>query len=137
MNKEKFHEIFRHQMTDKYFTPKELMYSSDAMLYLSPFDYKNYLDHLDDLLNTKDFAKNVFPLKTFNSKHFYYLLSNEIQCLLDNYLDLVKESTQKNQPVVSPKFDEDIRQSRIYSEIEGTLNVEEVPTTRKRLIELI
>ena len=137
MDKEKFHEIFRHQMTDKYFTPKELMYSSDAMLYLSPFDYKNYLDHLDELLNTKDFAKYVFPLKTFNSKHFYYLLSNEIQGLLDNYLDLVKESAQKNQPVVSPKFDEDIRQSRIYSEIEGTLNVEEVPTTRKRLIELI
>lgn len=64
MDKEKFHEIFRHQMTDKYFTPKELMYSSDAMLYLSPFDYKNYLDHLDELLNTKDFAKYVFPLKT-------------------------------------------------------------------------
>ena len=137
MNCEIFQKILSSQMQKKYFTPNDLKYSNDSGTYLSPYDYQKYLDFLDERISLNDFNGCTLPLKTFNSKYIYYLYSNDLEVLLNDYINLIKESFTSNSPIISSEFKEEINQSRIYSEIEGSLNVENVPTTRKRLIELI
>ena len=137
MDNKKFLEVYSNQMTNKYFTPNDLKYSSDSGAYLSPYDYQKYLDFLDEKINAKDSNGYIFPLKSFNSKHIYYLNSNDLELLLNDYINILEESFYKNSPIISSEFSEEINQSRIYSEIEGSINIENVPTTRKRLIDLI
>ena len=136
MNEEQLTKILLSQLTFKYATPKELMYSKEIGLNLSPFDYRTYLDYLDEKVGVKEFFKEL-RLKPFNSKHIFYSINNELLIYNDRYIELLREAIGNNKLLVSESFTDVINQSRIYSEIEGTLNVENVPTTRKRLRELI
>ena len=137
MDNKDFREVLSTQLQKKYFTPNNLMYSSDAGTYLSPYDYQKYLDFVDEKIKIKEVSSYIFPLKSFNTKHIYFIYSAELLALIDVYKNMISETSNRYESIISSKFNDEINQSRIYSEIEGSLNVENVPTTRKRLIELI
>lgn len=137
MEFEKSKKILLSQLNDKYYTPRELMYGANPGFYLSPFDYKNYLDYINAFIEKKYDAVYDLKLKSFNSEHIFYLANTELHSLNSSYINLLKEAICENKPIVSNIFKDAIYKSRIYSEIEGTLNVENVPTTRKRLKELL
>lgn len=137
MEEKELQAVLLNQLNNKYYSPKELMYSSEPGLYLSPFDYNKYLDCVEKVIEeTKDYSY-VLELKTFNSKYIFYLANTELHSLNRNYVSLLKEAVTDNKPLIASIFNDVIYKSRIYSEIEGTLNVENVPTTRKRLKELL
>lgn len=137
MEEELLQKVFFSQLSEKYYSPKELMYSSEPGLYLSPFDYKKYLDYVEKVIETiKDYSYDL-NLKSFNSKHIFYLANEELLSLNDSYISLLREAATGNKPLVASIFNDVIYKSRLYSEIEGTLNVENVPTTRKRLKQLL
>jgi len=137
MKEELFKKVLLNQINNKYYSPKELIYGSEPGFYLSPFDYSNYLDYVEKIIKElKDYTYDL-GLKSFNSKHIFYLANNELHSLNRSYLNLLKEAMTDNKPLVASIFNDVIYKSRIYSEIEGTLNVENVPTTRKRLKELL
>lgn len=137
MEEELLKRVLLNQLNNKYYSPKELMYSSEPGFYLSPFDYNNYLDYVDGLIEeAKDHSYDL-NLESFNSKHIFYLANKELHSLNKSYINLLKEAIVGNKPLIASIFDDVIYKSRIYSEIEGTLNVENVPTTRKRLKELL
>lgn len=137
MKEEALKKVLLNQINNKYYSPKELMYSSEPGLYLSPFDYNKYLDCVDNIIERANNYTYDLGLKSFNSKHIFYLANSELHSLNKSYLNLLKEAITVNKPLVSSIFNDVIYKSRIYSEIEGTLNVENVPTTRKRLKELL
>lgn len=137
MEEETLHKVLLNQLNNKYYSSKELMYSSEPGLYLSPFDYNKYLDYVDKVIEKANRYTYDLGLKLFNSKHIFYLANNELHSLNKSYINLLKEATTGNKPLVASIFNDVIYKSRIYSEIEGTLNVENVPTTRKRLKELL
>lgn len=137
MEEEALKKVLLNQINNKYYSPKELMYSSEPGLYLSPFDYNKYLDCVDKVIEKANRYTYDLGLKSFNSKHIFYLANSELHSLNKSYLNLLKEAIIGNKPLVSSIFNDVIYKSRIYSEIEGTLNVENVPTTRKRLKELL
>ena len=92
MDNKDFLKIYSNQITKKYFNPIDLKYSNDSGTFLSPYDYQKYLDFIDEIINTKDFKGYVFPLKSFNSNHIYYSLSNDFAALLDDYINILGES---------------------------------------------
>lgn len=137
MEEKDFNKILLNQINNKYYSPKELMYSSEPGYYLSPFDYKNYLDYLESIVGEIKEGLDILKLKSFNSNHVFYLPNKELDLLNNSYTDLLKEAVNDKKPLLANVFKELVYKSRIYSEIEGTLNVENVPTTRKRLKELL
>lgn len=137
MDKTNFSDIFNNQIENKYYTPNDLKYSNKANTYLSPYDYQKYLDFVDDIISSNNFNGYIFHLESFNSKHIYYISSKEFFTLLDDYINILNKIIDENNFLITPEFEETITNSRIYSEIEGSINIENVPTTRKRLVELI
>lgn len=133
----KLQKVLLNQLNNKYYSPKELMYGYEPGSYLSPFEYKSYLDYIESFIGDSKNSMFNLNLKSFNSKYIYFLASNELISLDTSYLNLLKEAMVEKKPLVSSVFKDVIYKSRIYSEIEGTLNVENVPTTRKRLKELL
>lgn len=134
MNNNKFDNVLLKQYVSDYFAPKQLIYDDSVGVFLTPFEYKNYLDYLDN--NDTKFIDKL-SLKVFNHKNIYYMLPMGLQALMNNYMDLVIDDYAKHSSFISNRYFAEFKKSRIYSEIEGTLNVENVPTTRKRLKELL
>ena len=128
----KLQKVLLNQLENKYYSPKELMYGSEPGSYLSPFEYKGYLDYIESFVGgSKDSMFNL-NLKSFNSKYIYFLASNELVSLDTSYLNLLKEAMIEKKPLVSSVFKDVIYKSRIYSEIEGTLNVVQITLIFKR-----
>ena len=132
MKNEKYEKILIKQFEGIYSTSKELEYSKEVGTFLSPFEYQEYLKYKEDRAMDNDGYLTLLPLKAFNHKCLYYCFGNELKAILESYYSfLSSESSFLN------KFSKSFNESRIYSEIEGTLNVENVPTTRRRLKELL
>lgn len=123
---------FEKLYNEEYYTSKELEYSNKVGLFLSPYEYKVLLDYKDDAALNNHPYFNLLPLKTFNYKCIYYSLGADLSSLISEYLYLADDNND-----LFTHFSSDFITSRIYSEIEGSLNVENVPTTRRRLKELL
>ena len=134
MTNEQFEKILLKQFESNYFKPKELMYSNSAGTFITPFEYKQYIEYIE---KNEVGLVHKLPLKVFNHKCIYYMIPKGLQATISNYLDLVLDDFAKNSSFLSNRYFSELKKSRIYSEIEGTLNVESVPTTRKRLKELL
>ena len=121
----------------KYFTSKELKYDKNVGIHLSPYDYKQFVLFKDkEVLKRDERIYNVLNLKTFNNTGIYFCFSSELIAYLDSYLNLIIDDLHEmNKPMLIRNMD-DITLSRIYSEVEGTLNIESVPTTRKVVAEI-
>ncbi|OQC11225.1 MAG: Fic/DOC family protein [Tenericutes bacterium ADurb.Bin087] len=132
MNKEKLHAILAKQFNEKYYTAQELQYGNEAGTYISPFEYKQLIEYKESIASLEDGLISLLPLPAFNSKCLYYCFGNDLKTLLNDFIFLANEVQE-----LSNRFSRDFIESRIYSEIEGSLNVENVPTTRKRLKELL
>ena len=117
----------------EYYTIDDFRYNQKLGFLFSKDEMAQFLKEKDDLIETKNERFEVLPLKTFNSKYcFYvkgkYLLNNYIQ-----YLTTFVEDLKLNQKTLFERNADDIIMSRAFSEIEGTLNVENVPTTHKKV----
>ena len=137
MENKKFEDVFAKQLGENYFTEKELKYSNKVGIFLSPFEFNKYLDYKESLISLKDKRVVELPLKSFNSKHLYFCLGDDLASIIQSYLNLTLEDYKDNGSFISDRYSKSLYKSRLYSEIEGSLNVENVPTTRKRLKELL
>ncbi len=137
MELDKFEEILLKQLNEKYHTQKELEYSKSVGTFLEPFEYNLFLDYLDKIISEGDKRLFLTPLKVFNHKFIYGVIGKDLSSLIKDYLNLIVDDFNQNRSFISDRYLLEIKKSRIYSEIEGTLNVENVPTTRKRLKEIL
>lgn len=130
MEKEQLQVVLEKQLNEKYYTTKELEYGTKPGIFLSPFEYKRFIEYKEKLASLNNEYVTKIPLPVFNFKCLYYSLGNDLQALLEDYSSLAKDD-------LTNIFYSEFIKSRIYSEIEGTLNVENIPTTRRRLKELL
>lgn len=126
-------EILKLILGNEYYTIDDLRYNQKLGFLFSKDEMARFLKEKDNFIETKNERFQVLPLKTFNSKYcFYvkgeYLLNNYIQ-----YLTSFVEDLKLNQKTLFERNADDIIMSRAFSEIEGTLNVENVPTTHKKV----
>ena len=119
----------------KYLSEHDFLYSTHLENNFTLFEYKKFLEYKEELLcNHSDYFKEI-NLETFNNKKIFYASCNELNFLIETYFNFYIVDKTTNNPL-SIKFANDILKSRIYSEIEGTLSIEAVYTTRKRIEEL-
>lgn len=135
MEEEKFVKIV---FGENYYSPKDLRYNTKVGYMLSK-DELNELKEIKDKLADGDINKYVIniPLKTFNSKHFFYVDGLYLINAIKAYFSDINEDFRKNEIPFFNRNAEQIVTSRVFSEIEGTLNIENVPTTHKRIKEVL
>lgn len=122
-------------LNNKYLSEHDFLYSTHIENNFTLFEYKKFLEYKEELLcNHSDYFKEI-NLEAFNNKKIFYASCNELNFLIETYFNFYMVDKTTNNPL-SIKFANDILKSRIYSEIEGTLSIEAVYTTRKRIEEL-
>ena len=119
-----------------YCSSRELMYDKDYNFLLSPYNYKEYLNYKRNLMDNDNEDILVFNLESFNDSPLHLVNALELSFLERNYLKSIFEDYFNNEESFTNRNYSDITLSRIYSEVEGTLNIESVPTTRKAIEEL-
>ena len=132
---EKNEYFLNYILNNKYLSEHDFLYSTHIENNFTLFEYKKFLEYKEELLcNHFDYFKEI-NLETFNNKKIFYASCNELNFLIETYFNFYMVDKTTNNPL-SIKFANDILKSRIYSEIEGTLSIEAVYTTRKRIEEL-
>ena len=117
----------------EYYTIDDLRYNQKLGFLFSKDELAQFLKEKEYLIeeNNEDIEK--LPLKTFNSKYCFYIKGNYLLSNYFQYLSTFVEDFKANQKTLFVRNADDIMMSRAFSEIEGTLNVENVPTTHKRV----
>ncbi len=131
-----YKEIFDKMLKEKYFTSKELQYDNEVRIFMTPYDYHEFLSYKDNLIKKGDNLINRLNLKSFNGGYIHFSNCVELLILQSSYLRILSEDSHNTNVPLSIRNMDDITRSRIYSEVEGTLNIESVPTTRKAIEEL-
>ncbi len=132
MENQKILLAFEKQFNEKYYTAQELEYGNEAGVFLTPFEYKSFLEYKDELAAGNHPYLNLLPLPAFNHVCLYRSTGKDLTSLLETLT-----SPEIGNAVLSERFSSSFIESRIYSEIEGSVNVENVPTTRRRLKQLL
>ena len=132
MNNEKILTAFNKQFNEFYYTPKDLEYGAVPGTFLSPFEYAQLLEYKENVASVDNPKVRLLPLVSFNSPGLYLSECRELSLMMGSYKLLQNVGFD-----LGDRFSKHFMESRIYSEVEGTLNIENVPTTRKRLSELL
>ena len=129
---DKLSNVIERQLNEIYYNPNELKHGNKTKTFLSSFDVGALAKRKDEILKSdKDERFVELDLFAWDSKLLLYLLTK----------DLVSVLEASNQLVFSLNLDDFLlnarKDSTVYSEIEGSLSIEGVPTTRKRVTKLL
>ena len=119
-----------------YYSPEDLRYNVKHGFLLSKDDYDDFLSTKDELLSSDDEHFCKLPLVTFNSPYCFYTQGLYLLNNLHTYVTTILDDYYLNDEILIDRNFSDIILSRAFSEIEGTLRIENVPTTRKRIQEI-
>jgi len=132
-----YKELYEEQLNRHYCTARELQYSNIYNYHLSLEELNGFYEYVDSTNDTFLGRLNRLELKTFNSNSLFYSKCAELHQLKSNFLDLLIDDCEKEDSFLSIRNLTEIIKSRVYSELEGSLNIENVPTTRKRFDDLV
>lgn len=121
---------------ESYYTINDLRYNQKIGIMLSKDEFDQFLKIKDQLVEEQYEYIRPLPLKTFNSKHCFYVRSLYLLQTLNEYYRILISDYELNQSWLFERNLEDMLTSRLFSEVEGTLNVENVPTTHRRIVEI-
>ena len=116
-----------------YYDTKDLRYNNVYKFFLSNQQLIEYKQYKKQLIQNRDKKIVTVDLKSFNSDYIFFVNG---QCLLNlqlTYLRMMQDDFQNFQSTVVQRNLYDILWARVYSELEGSMNLENVPTTRTRL----
>jgi Fic family protein len=119
-----------------YHSINDLRYNQKIGIMLSKDQFEDFLRIKDQLVEEKLDCIKPLPLKTFNSKHCFYVEGLYLLQTLNEYCRILLSDYELNQSWLFDRNLEDMLTSRLFSEVEGTLNVENVPTTHRRIVEI-
>lgn len=121
---------------DKYYTIDDLRYNKKIGIMFSKEQFLDFLSIKDQLAGENVDGFGVLPLNTFNSKHCFFVYSNYLSTLFNEYLRIQSIDFKDTHELLFTRNLDDIMTSRLFSEIEGSLNIENIPTTNKRIKEI-
>ena len=116
-----------------YYDEKDLRYNNVYKFFLSNKEIIEYKQYKKQLIDNRDKRIVTVNLKSFNSDYIFFV---EGKCLLNlqtTYLRMSQDEQEDFQSTVIERNLGDILRARVYSELEGSMNLENVPTTRTRL----
>ncbi len=133
MDKSKVSDII---LGDKYYNIEDLRYNQKIGIKFSKDQFQEFLQLKDSLIDENYKYIKKLPLKTFNSKHCFYVNGKYLLSLYNEYLQVFISDYKLNQSSVFERNTTDILISRLFSEIEGTLEIENIPTTQTLIAEI-
>ena len=116
-----------------FFTNEDLRMNKKINILLNSQELREFLAFKD---NFKHELKTELPLLTFNSSKMYYFNSNELAHLFQEYLEFLNNDLVERESTIISENYEDIIISRLTSELDGTLRIEGVNTTRRQMIDI-
>ena len=116
---------------DVYYTFAELQYGDVPGTKLSRREIKDLMDAKDELVGKGDLGFKDLGLKSFNSRYVFWNTHLELIELFNEYRGLIE-----GEEVFGEDMDE-MRRARIYSEVEGSINIEGYNSTRQLFDELV
>lgn len=130
-----FNLINEYMINNEYLTPKEIMYGQKAGFKIGPYEFDKFLEWKAKLVDESkgDFRFVVTDLASFDGNPIYFVLCNEIASLFDAITSIAIYDYLSTGGISTVRNGRSVLISRIYSEIEGTLSIESIPTTRKRV----
>lgn len=130
-----FNLLYRYMIDNEYLTPREIMYGGKAGFRIGPYEYGKFLEWKAKLVEKSkgDFRFVVTDLASFDGGPIHFVLCNEIASLFDTITSLAIDDYSSTGDLSTVRNGRSVLISRIYSEIEGTLSIESVPTTRQRV----
>ncbi len=115
---------------NKYLSIKDLKYNNK-------YNYKFNNDKIKEFISYKEENSIKLNLLSFNSNYIYYINHDTLNTKLREFINFNRNYQKRNNMSLIENKLPDIMISRILSEIEGTLLIENIPTTRKRIQEVI
>lgn len=133
MDKKKLYELV---FGDNYYSIEDLRYNQKLGIMFSKDELSEFLAEKEKLID--DGQRDIFnlPLKSFNSKYFFYVNGKYLINNFIHYLSTYVKDFLFYQKSLFDRNIDDIILSRLFSEVEGNLNVENVGTTHRRIKEL-
>lgn len=117
-----------------YYTNEDLRINKKYRIMLTNSELNEYIRFKEAYISNH---KHDLPLKSFNSsKIFYYEASELLYLIMDFNSFIINDLEIKNSTIVSDNYHEMIL-SRIASELDGSLKIEGVNTTRKKILEIL
>ena len=123
-------------MGEYYYSVNDLRYNQKVGVMFSKDEFNEFLALKDYLIAEGDECVKTLPLKTFNSKYCFYINAVYLLKTKAEYLSFFVSDYQLNQISLFDRNVEDMITSRLFSEIEGTLNIENIPTTHRHIVEV-
>ena len=120
---------------DKYYSVTDLRYNQKIGIMLSKDQFYDFLNTKDQMIDNNIHIEKL-PLKSFNSKHIFYVNGLYLLRTFTEYMRIINSDYKLNQSSLFSRNMRDILISRVFSEVEGTLQIENVPTTHKRIVEI-
>lgn len=116
-----------------FFTNEDLRMNKKINILLNSQELREFLAFKDKF---KHELKTELPLLTFNSSKMYYFNSKELVYLFQEYLEFLNNDLIERESTIISENYEDIIISRLTSELDGTLRIEGVNTTRRQMIDI-
>ncbi len=123
-------------VSKKYYSINDLRYNQKVGIMLSKDEFEEFLILKEKLIDEGFECARTLPLKTFNSKHCFYISALYLLQTQKEYLRLFISDYELNQISLFDRNIEDMLTSRLFSEVEGTLNIENIPTTHRHIVEV-
>lgn len=130
MEKEDYYKLI---FGSEYYAIDDLRYNQKLGFLFSKDEMAQFLKEKERLIDENNEGVEKLPLKTFNSKYCFYVKGDYLRSNYLQYLSTFVEDLTANQKSLFERNADDIIMSRAFSEIEGTLHVENVPTTHKKI----
>ena len=128
MEKQKIKSIL---LGENYLTPEELRYSVKEGLLFSKSEFSAFLQGKEELRKAGESGFVTLDLK---AKHpLFYVEGKYLADLTRTYLATLLHDQAENEADFFDRNKEDMLLARAFSEIEGTLAIENVSTTRKKI----
>ncbi len=134
----KINEVLKYILTTEYVDSHTIMYSNRLPFNLSAYEHNQLKIAKSKNLKEKDSFFSEIKLKSFNGHPLFYCSKcADFRSLVLTYTNTFLTDVKKTKSSMVIRNMPDIIKSRIYSEINGTLSIEAVSTSRKRISELI
>ena len=108
MEKEKVQSIL---MNKDYFSVDDLRYNQKVGIMFSKDKFEEFLNIKDSLVDEEDYIKKL-PLKTFNSKHCFFVEANYLLSIRNEYLRIHLSDFELNHSWLFDRNLEDMLKSR-------------------------
>lgn len=123
-------------VSEKYYSINDLRYNQKVGIMFSKNEYEQFLTTKDELIDEHYEPMKSLSLKTFNSKHCFYVNGLYLLQTQNEYRRLLVSDYELNQSWLFDRNLVDMLISRLFSEVEGTLNIENIPTTHRHIVEI-